>query len=256
MSRRLGTDSLVPVATTRVNVLLDSSGSMQSRKDTTIEALKEFISGLKKEAKDKNLNIILTIKTFASDIYNKLIITTLVDKKVVGDISPSLVDKYSPNGGTPLYDALGEHINSVGKQDGVIDMFVIQTDGQENASKKYEKEDIKKLIDDKQNKEKWQFIFLGVDFDAMGESQNINVSAGNTFTFAGAQSVPAYSMMASAIGNYTMYRSANLATSNTDTFVKDYLTKAIDMQSTNTPPGKQQKTMAKKLIDFKLKGKI
>lgn len=85
---------------------------------------------------------------------------------------------------TALMDAIGTTITKVEKYDGINEknnkvLFVIITDGQENDSKEYTKDTIKRMISDKQEKDGWEFVFLGANIDAASEAKSIGVKAEN-----------------------------------------------------------------------------
>jgi uncharacterized protein YegL len=105
---------------------------------------------------------------------------------------PELNDKtFVPRGGTPLLDCLGrgindlsEHINKLTddqKPDKVF--FIIITDGQENSSREFKKSDIVKLIDEKKNKDNWEFLFLSADLDAISDARLYGINQTNVYVF-------------------------------------------------------------------------
>ena len=92
--------------------------------------------------------------------------------------------EYTPGGMTALMDAIGTTITKVEKYDGINEknnkvLFVIITDGQENDSKEYTKDTIKRMISDKQEKDGWEFVFLGANIDAASEAKSIGVKTEN-----------------------------------------------------------------------------
>jgi hypothetical protein len=100
-------------------------------------------------------------------------------------------EDYQPSGCTALYDAIGvsiEHIEMIHKYARPEDVpentiFVIMTDGLENASVKYRRDSIKKLISRKQEENKWEFIFLGANIDAAEEACSIGISRNRAANF-------------------------------------------------------------------------
>ena len=87
---------------------------------------------------------------------------------------------YYVGGCTALYDALGNTIQSIKKQDTDKVLFIIITDGYENASKEYKKEDIKRLI--KKNND-YEFIYIGADIDSYAAGNNIGIKSTNIANF-------------------------------------------------------------------------
>lgn len=110
--------------------------------------------------------------------------------------------KLVPRGGTALCDAVGKGINSVGKR--LCDMkeedrpatviFVIITDGGENASSEYTKEQIQDMVKKQENEFNWKFVFLGAEIDAFSEAGGIGVKHGSTTSFSKKNTQAAYSM--------------------------------------------------------------
>ncbi|MBO1510083.1 VWA domain-containing protein [Metabacillus bambusae] len=103
-----------------------------------------------------------------------------------------LTDKdYFVRGGTALLDAVGKTILDVGyrlsnanedERPGKV-IFVITTDGLENASREFTYNKIKDLIKHQQEKYHWEFIFLGANIDAIKVADNIGIDLNNTFKF-------------------------------------------------------------------------
>jgi len=87
-------------------------------------------------------------------------------------------ETYVPRGTTPLLDAIGRGINDLdqklallddeGKPSGVV--FVVITDGQENSSKEFRRDQIVKMINEKQEKDDWQFVFLSADLESINDA--------------------------------------------------------------------------------------
>lgn len=111
----------------------------------------------------------------------------VTDASEVVDILPSA---FSPRGMTPLLDAIGISIEDVedwlvSKENKDFDgkvLFVVNTDGLENASVEFTVEDIKKRIAEKE-KEGWEFVFMGAGIDAVEESSKLGFSRGNTISY-------------------------------------------------------------------------
>jgi uncharacterized protein YegL len=117
-------------------------------------------------------------------------------------------DEWSPRGMTALYDAIGRTINDVSREIKKLEkserpdkiLVAIVTDGQENASKEYNSEDIKKLIKKKEEKD-WKFVFLAANQDAFAVGSSLNISGGNTFTYTNTSH--GNTVMFSALSNAT-----------------------------------------------------
>jgi hypothetical protein len=95
---------------------------------------------------------------------------------------------FVPRATTPLLDAMGRGINDLEKS--LADMaeeerpsrvvMVIITDGQENASREFRKDQIEKMIKEKQEQSTWQFVFLSADLAAIGDALAVGMSAAST----------------------------------------------------------------------------
>ena len=97
-----------------------------------------------------------------------------------------------PRGSTALLDAVGRAINETGERltkmpeadrPGLV-IFVIVTDGEENASHEFSKARVKKMIQRQQTKYNWQFTFLGAEQDAFTEAGGMGIAAAGTANFA------------------------------------------------------------------------
>jgi hypothetical protein len=114
-----------------------------------------------------------------SDYYNVINDAVPLDQVAYLDNS-----NYTPSNTTALFDAVGKTINSIGKR--LADMpeknrpekviFVIITDGLENASKKFSRKEIFNMVSHQKQKYSWEFIFLGADIDAWGEEIGVNLN--------------------------------------------------------------------------------
>ena len=143
---------------TIVSIILDETGSMQSCKQATISGFNEYLKTLKK-IKNQTL---LTLTKFNSSK------TEIVYKnKGLKDV-PELNDQgYMPDQLTPLYDAIGKTLNSLKKEvkkgDRIISVII--TDGEENASIEYKRDDMFTLIKELEKKG-WNFVFLNANQDS------------------------------------------------------------------------------------------
>lgn len=162
-------------------IILDESGSMESIKTTIIQGFNELvqtIQGIEKQFPEQEHFI-----SFVS--FNGL------GQKLLHFIDPAsklkhIDDKiYKPDASTPLFDAMGFSINKLkqslqGQTDYNV-LVTILTDGEENASKEFSGNDIKKLVEElKQNR--WTFTYIGTDHDV--EKIALSLSINNTMIFA------------------------------------------------------------------------
>lgn len=167
---------------TLIAVLLDRSGSMGDVKAETISGFNHFL----KDQQSAEGKATLTLVQFDSQG-----IDTIHDNQAIGEVKPLTSATYQPRGTTPLLDALGKTINDTGKRlsdmqeserpDKVV--FVVITDGLENASREFSKSRIKEMIEHQTNVYQWQFVYLGANQDAFTEAAKIGVTLDNAADF-------------------------------------------------------------------------
>jgi len=156
---------------THVSIILDRTGSMESIRDDTIGGFNVFL----KENKQQPGSVTLTLVQFdTQDPYEVIHQFTPINE--VPELTHAT---YVPRGFTPLLDAIGRGINDLDqklamlgdeeKPSGVV--FVIVTDGKENASKEFRRDQIVKMIKEKQEKDDWQFVFLSADLEAINDAR-------------------------------------------------------------------------------------
>lgn len=179
-----------------VSFVLDETGSMSGYKSQTIAGFNEYLTGLKAE---KNAAIKFTLTQFNSNE------TKIVHDSVSIKDVPELTDTtYVPRACTPLYDAIGATIvalDNATKGKDVRVLVAIQTDGLENASKEYSRDDIMTMIEECK-KEGWTFVFLGADIDAYEAGHSLGISQDNIMQYSSSQSRAAFQNMAVATSNY------------------------------------------------------
>ena len=151
--------------------ILDKSGSMEGLEKDTIGGFNSMIQRQKKEAGEAYVSTIL----FNEE--SKVI----HDRVAIKDVSKLTEEEYYVEGCTALLDAVGGAIKHIGnihkytRKEDVPDktLFVITTDGMENASRSYGYREVKRLITNQREKYGWEFIFLGANIDAEGEKFGI-----------------------------------------------------------------------------------
>lgn len=148
-----------------VSFILDETGSMQSCKEATISGFNEYIGSLKR----RRGTIRMTLTKFDSTKVE------IVHRDVpIADVESLNADTYCPGAATPLYDAIAKTIREV-PEDRANVLCIILTDGEENASREHKKEDIQKMIQEKED-QGWTFVYLGANQDAWSNAQAIGMS--------------------------------------------------------------------------------
>jgi len=176
-------ETIVVNETTAIVAVLDHSFSMSNDGfiHTAITKYNEFI-GSQKSLPGKAT---LTEAIFDSE-YD--VITKNIDLQ---DAKPMTIEVWQPRGMTRLLDAVGKTITTLKsdfakmKPEDVPSkvLVVIYTDGQENDSKEFTNDSVKKLIGECE-KDNWNFIFLGADQNSFDASRKMGISKGNTLVFA------------------------------------------------------------------------
>jgi len=153
-------------------ILLDRSGSMESCRDAAIDAINEYMMGLRRsDALDARISLAI----FDSESID--LIQSAEPAKSSLELSRA---NYTPRASTPLLDAIGRAVAEIDKvalraEEKVG--LVILTDGLENASKEHTKDSINKLLRDRQDNRKWLVTFLGAEVDAFADAHAIGVGA-------------------------------------------------------------------------------
>ena len=160
---------------TEIVFILDRSGSMSGLESDTIGG---FNSMIKKHRSELEGNALVSTILFDHESI------VLHDRVPIAEVKPLTEKDYEVRGTTALLDAIGDavkHIRNVHKYAREEDrpektLFVITTDGFENASHKFSFDDIKKLID-KQKELGWEFVFLGANIDAIEVAGHLGIDA-------------------------------------------------------------------------------
>ena len=161
-------------------IILDESGSMESIEKTIIQGFNEIVQtvkGIEKQFPEQAHYISLV--SF-NGLGNKLL--HFVDP--VGKLEQIDGKRYRPDASTPLYDAMGFSMNKLRQflqnQTDYNVLVTILTDGEENASREYSGNSIKKLIQELKL-DNWTFTYIGTDHDI--EKMAFSLSITNTMTF-------------------------------------------------------------------------
>ena len=159
---------------TEIVFILDRSGSMSGLEKDTIGGYNSLMEKQKKEEG----------KTYVSTVLFSNESQVVHDRMDIKDVSPMTEEDYRVGGGTALLDAIGgaiHHIGNVHKYARPEDvpentLFVITTDGMENASHSYDCETVKRMIERQKEKYGWEFLFIGANIDAIETARTFGIS--------------------------------------------------------------------------------
>ncbi len=160
---------------TEIVFILDRSGSMAGLERDTIGG---FNAMLEKQQKTQGEAVLSTVlfDNFCEIVH---------DRVNVKKVKPMTEDTYFVRGCTALLDAIGGAIHHIGnvhkyaREEDVPEhtVFVITTDGMENASRHYDFQTVKKMIRRQQEKYGWEFLFLGANIDAVETARSMGIGA-------------------------------------------------------------------------------
>jgi uncharacterized protein YegL len=158
---------------TELVFILDESGSMSGMEADTIGGFNSMIDKQRREEGEAYVSTVL----FSNGS------RVLHDRVTLSRVEPMTTRDYIPRGCTALLDALGgaiRHIGNVHKYARAEDVpehtiFVITTDGMENASHLYTKAEVKAMVERQKDRYGWEFLFLGANFDAISAAESIGI---------------------------------------------------------------------------------
>lgn len=166
---------------TEVVFILDRSGSMSGLESDTIGGFNSMISKQKKEDGEA------VISTVLFDDQQEVV----YDRQPVKMVEPMTDRQYYVRGCTALLDAIGgaiHHIGNVHKYAREEDrpektMFIITTDGMENASRFYTYDRVKYMVERQKEKYGWEFLFLGANIDAISVAARFGINADRAINY-------------------------------------------------------------------------
>ena len=158
---------------TELVFILDKSGSMAGLESDTIGGFNALITKQKKEQGEARVTTVLFNHHYE----------LLHDRISIKGIAPITETEYEVSGTTALLDAIGSTIQKIGnaqkrtseeERAGKV-MFIITTDGHENASCEYTIQKIKSMIAHQKETYNWEFIFLGANIDAVSTAEKFGI---------------------------------------------------------------------------------
>lgn len=165
-----------------IATIIDESGSMSSIATDAIGGFNQFL----KEQKEHPGEAKFTLVTFDTN-YN--IVYDGIDISEISELDSS---SYRPGGATALHDAIGVTIKNIGTrlsetpEDERPEKVIISilTDGHENASKEFNRDQINEIITEQKEKYNWEFIFLAANQDAIAAGTSMGIDANMSLNYA------------------------------------------------------------------------
>ena len=160
---------------TELVFILDRSGSMSGLESDTVGGFNTMIEKQKKQNAPCYVSTVLFNHT--SEV--------LYDRVKLGEVQKMTEDDFFVGGSTALMDAIGGAIHHIGNIHKYIrpedvpanTMFVIMTDGMENASRRYSSEQVKQMIERQKKRYGWEFLFIGANIDAVETAARYGIDA-------------------------------------------------------------------------------
>lgn len=143
-------------------MILDESGSMENIRYKMIESINSLIEE-QKQVKERPATF--TLVKFNNNI------NRVINYKKLNEITNLTSNDYVPNGSTALFDAIGNTINWFRNERNVL--LIIVTDGQENASHEYTRQEIMHMIEDKQKNNGWTYVYLSSDVNTFTQGNDL-----------------------------------------------------------------------------------
>lgn len=162
---------------TELVMILDRSGSMSGLESDTIGGFNGMIAKQKQEEGEGEALVSVLLFDDKAEV--------LYDRVPIDRVEEMTAKQYYVRGCTALLDALGgaiHHISTVHKYARSEDVpektiFMIITDGMENASRAYTYEKVRRMIERRKEKYHWEFLFIGANIDAIGEAARFGIDA-------------------------------------------------------------------------------
>lgn len=166
---------------TELVFILDRSGSMAGLEKDTIGGFNAMLEKQKREEGEALVSTVL----FDNDV------VVIHDRVPVANVQALTEKDYYVRGCTALLDAVGGAIHHIGnvhkcaREEDVPEktLFIITTDGMENASRRYTYDKVKRMIEHEKEKYGWEFLFLGANIDAAAEARRFGIDESRATTY-------------------------------------------------------------------------
>ena len=153
----------------RIILILDESGSMNTQTQDIIGGVNEMIKQQRLVEPERNHEIFFDVVKFSSNVLP-------VRSDTLQNVNFFTTRDYCPSGSTALYDAVGKTISQYRNEKDVV--MVIGTDGGENASRNYSKDEVVRMISEQREKFGWEFVYLSEDLNTFKQGNSIGIING------------------------------------------------------------------------------
>lgn len=169
---------------THITVILDRTGSMEAIRDDTIGGFNAFLEEQKKQPGQASMTL---VQFDSQDPYE-----VLQDFSPISEVPELTRETYIPRASTPLLDALGRGINELESALNKLDekqrpqkvILAIITDGQENASQEFRRDQIVKMIKEQREEHAWQFVFLSADLNSIRDASDYGFQPASALAYS------------------------------------------------------------------------
>ena len=193
---------------TELVMILDRSGSMRGLEEDTIGGFNSMIEKQKREDGEAYVSVVLFDDRTEVPY----------DRVDISKVEPMTDRQYYVRGCTALLDAVGgaiQHIETIHKYARAEDVpektiFIITTDGMENASRHYTYDKVRRMIEEQKEKNNWEFIFLGANIDAIREAARFGIDRSRAVNYEhdSAGTSLNYKVLSDAVGSARRARTA------------------------------------------------
>lgn len=162
---------------THIALVLDMSGSMSATEEATRSGVTTYIKETRKTVPDA---------LFSLTVFDDILEKWVVNERLDSIRAKGVISNYKPRNMTALYDAIGSTVEDLKKRVKRSDkaIVVIMTDGYENASRKFNRQQINATVTELQSNGNWTFVFLGANIDSWGVGQQLGFYRANTVDYS------------------------------------------------------------------------
>ncbi len=161
--------------------IMDRSGSMAGLESDTLGGFNSMLG----KQREENQDVLVTTVFFNQT--NQI----LHDRVPIAEIIPLTKRDYFASGSTALLDAIGDTVQRIriihkyAREEDIPahTLFVIITDGMENASRRFRHDQIKKMIETQKTEKNWEFLFLGANIDTVSVGKQIGIEENRSISF-------------------------------------------------------------------------